>query len=105
VCSDQWEGSSFYRSGRWLWGGARVAGVVVGPGLRRGKGWARTIAGVLARLTRVMAVKTRVYSGGELDGSAQVMAVGRGCARHLWRSRGQVTVSRSVRVVSRVDWR
>ena len=87
-------GSSFYRSGRWPWGGARVAGVVVGPGLRRGKGWARTIAGVLARLMRVMAGKTRVYSGGELDGSAQVMAIGRGRGRRLRRSRGLVGVSR-----------
>jgi hypothetical protein len=82
ACSVQWEGLPFYRRGRWPWGGAAVVVVVAVPRSRRGKAWARTVAGVLARLTRVMAVKTRLYSGGDLDGSSQAVADSRRRGRH-----------------------
>ena len=71
MCSIWEEESSFYSGGRWPWRSARVAVVVVVPGRRRGKGWVRTIVGVLARLTRMMAVKTRLGSDGEVDGSVR----------------------------------
>jgi hypothetical protein len=83
ACSVQWEGLPFYRRGRWPWGGAAVVVVVVAvPRSRRGKAWARTVAGVLAKLTRVIVARQGLGSGGELDGSAQGMAVGRGRGRH-----------------------
>ena len=65
-------GSSFYSNGARPWGGARVVDGVGVPGRRRGKAWARTVAGVLARLMRVIVVKTRDGCDGELDGSLQV---------------------------------
>ena len=71
MCSIRAEKSSFYRSGRWLWGGARVAGVVVGPGLRRGKEWARLVAAVLAKMTRVIVAQKRLCRDGALDGKVQ----------------------------------
>jgi hypothetical protein len=82
ACSVQWEGLPFYSGERWQWGGARVAVVVVGPGLRRAKAWARTVAGVLARLTRVIVAHPRLCSDGALDGRARAMADRRRRGRH-----------------------
>lgn len=105
VCSNQWEGSSFYSGEAVPKGGARVVDGVVVPGRRRGKAWARRVAVALARLTRAIVALARLCSDGEVDGSAQAMADGRGRARHLRRSRGPVGVSRRSSDSSRVDWR
>lgn len=71
ACSIWGAECSFYSGGRWPWSGARVVVVVAVPGLRRGKEWARTIAGVLAKLTHLMVVKTRLGRDGEVDESLQ----------------------------------
>ena len=60
ACSIQWEESSFYRSGRWPKGGARVAVVVAVPRSRRGKAWVRRVGEVLAVTQGLTAVKTRL---------------------------------------------
>jgi hypothetical protein len=104
ACSVWGAECSFYSGERWQWGGAGFAMVAVGPGLRRAKAWARTVAGALAKMTRVTVMKKRHYSGGECDGSLQVMAEGRGCSRRLRRSRGPGAMSRRCRRSSCVDW-
>lgn len=65
----------------------------------------RTVAGVLAKLTRVIVASQGLCSDGAFDGSARAMADGRGRGRRLRRSRGLVRVSRRCRVALRVDWR
>jgi hypothetical protein len=82
ACSVQWEGLPFYRRGRWPWGGAAVVVVVAVPRSRRAKAWARTVAGILARLTRVLVAHPRLCSDGALDGSVQAMADSRRRGRH-----------------------
>jgi hypothetical protein len=71
VCSIWWEEPSFYRSGRWPKGGAGVIVVVAVPRSRRGKAWARTVAGVLEKLTRAIVARQGLCSDGALDGNAQ----------------------------------
>lgn len=71
MCSNGWERPSFYRSGWWLWRPARVVVVAVVPWRRRGKAWARPVAGVRRKLTRVIVALQGVCGDGELDGNAQ----------------------------------
>ena len=105
MCSIWGAGCSFYSGEGWPWRSARVAVVVVGPVSRRGKAWVRTVAGVLAKLTRVIVARQGLCGDGEFDGKGQYCGGDRSRGRRLRRSRGPVRVSRWSSDSSRVDWR
>ena len=71
MCSIRAEKSSFYRSGRWPWGGARVVVAVAVPMLRRGKSWACLVAAALVVMTRLIVARQRLCGDGAFDGKVQ----------------------------------